>query len=269
MIRVVFTTDLHGKKNKFQKFFNLDANLYIIGGDLLSIGGSFTEIYQNQLKFAQNYLYQILKEKKHEGEKLIMCGNDDFPFFENCIEKWEKEGLCKQLNGRNYIFEGIEIIGFKYVPPTPFVLKHYERRDEREIGNQILKPVIFDKNGNYKIINFKEYLKKNKSISELLEELPKPRDFSKTIYIMHSPPFNCKLDTVYDGRLVGSIDIRKFIEKNQPNLVLCGHIHECRGTSYIGETRCMNDGQIGKKFHYIDFEIDNAHIKNIQIKEED
>ncbi|MHA1302060.1 MAG: metallophosphoesterase family protein, partial [Candidatus Helarchaeota archaeon] len=137
-------------------------------------------------------------------------------------------------------------------------------KDEREIGKQILKPVIFDKDGNYNIIDFKKYLEHNKTISELLNELPEPKDPSKTIYIMHSPPFNCKLDTVYDGRIVGSIDIRKFIEKNQPYLVLCGHIHEGGGTSYIGKTRCMNDGQIGPKLHYISFEINNGQINNIQ-----
>ncbi|MFX1452079.1 MAG: metallophosphoesterase [Promethearchaeota archaeon] len=263
MLKTVFTTDLHGRKNKFKNFFNLDADIYIIGGDLLSIGGSFTEIYQNQKKFAENVLYRLLKEKEETCEILIMSGNDDLPFFENCIEKWEKNGLCKQLHGRKYNFDGIEMIGFKYVPPTPFILKNYERRDERDIGHQILKPVIFDENGKYTIINFDDYLNSNKTISELLEELPRPKDFSKSVYIIHSPPFNCELDRVHDGRIVGSIDIRKFIEKNQPKLVLCGHIHESGGATFIGKTKCMNAGQLGKKLHYISFIISKHKIENI------
>ena len=266
MLKTVFTTDLHGRKYKYKKFFNLDANIYIIGGDLLSIGGSFTQIYQNQKKFTEEVLYKLLKEKEGTCEILIMSGNDDLPFFENYIEKWENEGLCKQLHGRKYNYDGIEIIGFKYVPPTPFILKNYERGDERDIGHQILKPVIFDRNGKYTIINFEDYLKSNKTIAELLEELPKPADFSKTIYIMHTPPFNCKLDRVHDGRIVGSIDIRKFIEKNQPKLVLCGHIHESGAQTRIGRTICINDGQIGNKLHYVSFEINRGQVKNIILK---
>ncbi|MFX0135148.1 MAG: metallophosphoesterase [Candidatus Hodarchaeota archaeon] len=263
MLKTVFTTDLHGRKNIYEEFFNLDADIYIIGGDSLSIGGGFPEIYQNQKKFSKNVLFKLLKEKEGSSEILIMSGNDDLPFFEKCIEKWENEGLCKQLNGRKYSYDGIEIIGFRYVPPTPFIFKNYERRDERDIGHQILKPVIFEETGKYTIINFEDYLNSNKTISELLEELPRPEDFSKSVYIMHSPPFDCELDRVHDGRIVGSIDIRKFIEKNQPKLVLCGHIHESGGSTFIGRTKCMNAGQLGKKLHYISFIISNQEIQNI------
>jgi Icc-related predicted phosphoesterase len=41
---------------------------------------------------------------------------------------------------------------------------------------------------------------------------------------------------------VGSVSIRGAIEKHQPKLVLCGHIHESRGTHKIGRTLVINPG---------------------------
>lgn len=263
MYKVLFTADLHGNKKKFEDFFNLDADVYIIGGDLLTVEGSFNEIYQNQKKFAETFLLKILKEKEGTSEILLMSGNDDLVFIENLIDKWEQQGLCKQLHGKKYIYDGIEIIGFRFVPPTPFSLKNFERKDERELEAQFLNACIFEPDGTYTQINFQNFLERNKSISELLEELIKPVNFKKTVYIMHSPPYNSGLDKVYDGKIVGSIDIRKFIEKYQPALVLCGHIHESGGICYIGKTTCINVGQIGVKLHYISFNINKQKIQNI------
>jgi len=41
---------------------------------------------------------------------------------------------------------------------------------------------------------------------------------------------------------VGSDAVRAFIEKCQPSLCLCGHIHEARATDAIGATQVINPG---------------------------
>jgi hypothetical protein len=41
---------------------------------------------------------------------------------------------------------------------------------------------------------------------------------------------------------VGSAVIRSFVEREQPDLVLCGHIHESRGSDRIGRTQVVNPG---------------------------
>jgi Icc-related predicted phosphoesterase len=41
---------------------------------------------------------------------------------------------------------------------------------------------------------------------------------------------------------VGSLAVRKAIDKHQPMLGMHGHIHESRGTYNLGRTFCINPG---------------------------
>ena len=58
----------------------------------------------------------------------------------------------------------------------------------------------------------------------------------------HAPPHGTACDRVRSGEHVGSRALRALIEREQPDLVLCGHIHESRGVDTIGETRVVNPG---------------------------
>jgi Icc-related predicted phosphoesterase len=67
----------------------------------------------------------------------------------------------------------------------------------------------------------------------------------KTILVIHGPPFGTKTDLL-DGHYVGNKDYRAFIERIQPKLVICGHIHETAGViDKIGETKVINPGGEG------------------------
>ena len=49
------------------------------------------------------------------------------------------------------------------------------------------------------------------------------------------------------GRFPGSQAIRKAIDEFKPDLVICGHIHECAGVEdQIGATRIINVAKHGK-----------------------
>jgi len=62
------------------------------------------------------------------------------------------------------------------------------------------------------------------------------------ILITHSPPKGVA-DMTSDGVSVGSVAIRDAIERVQPRLALCGHIHESWGQEgFIGRTRVKNLG---------------------------
>jgi uncharacterized protein len=62
------------------------------------------------------------------------------------------------------------------------------------------------------------------------------------IFCPHAPPQGTTCDQLRDGRHVGSVVVRRIVEQEQPDLVLCGHIHEARGVDEIGRTRIVNPG---------------------------
>ena len=108
-----------------------------------------------------------------------------------------------------------------------------------------------------------QYFADTQSIEEELELLPIPRDSSRTIYVMHAPPFQTNLDRLFDGRWVGSRAIRAFIETHQPHLTLHGHIHESSEISgafmeRIGETVSVNPGQSTEELYAVVFKLEDV-----------
>jgi len=59
----------------------------------------------------------------------------------------------------------------------------------------------------------------------------------------HIPPARTKIDTTYSGAHIGSEAVRKFIEENQPDVAVCAHVHEAKGTDEIGKTKLLNAGR--------------------------
>jgi Icc-related predicted phosphoesterase len=51
----------------------------------------------------------------------------------------------------------------------------------------------------------------------------------KSLVIFHAPPANTKLDELEKNFHVGNTSYRKFIDRAQPTIVICGHIHETFG----------------------------------------
>jgi Icc-related predicted phosphoesterase len=68
--------------------------------------------------------------------------------------------------------------------------------------------------------------------------------YDATVVVVHDPPFGTKCDDLGNGVHVGSKAVRAFIEKEQPPLVLCGHIHEARSIDTIGTTTVINTGML-------------------------
>ncbi len=61
----------------------------------------------------------------------------------------------------------------------------------------------------------------------------------RTVFAPHNPPFNTCADLTDEGHHVGSKAIREVIEKSQPVVCLCGHIHEAKGMEFIGKTKLV------------------------------
>ncbi|MBD3188361.1 hypothetical protein GF325_16115 [Candidatus Bathyarchaeota archaeon] len=88
-------------------------------------------------------------------------------------------------------------------------------------------------------------------LSGLFKQVQEARDGSDgfIILLVHDPPRNTALDVNYRGDHVGSIAIRRVIERFQPDLAVAGHIHESPGIDIIGKTTCVNAGEARYGFH--------------------
>jgi Icc-related predicted phosphoesterase len=74
------------------------------------------------------------------------------------------------------------------------------------------------------------------TIADDLKILTEGKDLSSAVFLFHAPPHNSSLDrAANDGKMfehvklelnVGSIAVRKFIEKRKPLVTLHGHVHE-------------------------------------------
>jgi hypothetical protein len=73
----------------------------------------------------------------------------------------------------------------------------------------------------------------------------------RKVFVPHAPPARTALDRLRDGRHVGSISVREFIERRAPDLVVCGHIHEARGIDRIGSTIMVNCGPAWKGYYAV------------------
>ena len=211
----------------------------IIGGDICpNVRGDLNLAVKCQKDFIQDFLFDFLKKLKNNGiELFIMMGNDDFKVNYDLLEKAENNGLIKLLHNKLNKIGDWPIIGYSFVPQMPFLLKDWEKLDNKDS-----KPLTDPKK------DIRTVEKEKGTIEEDLEKLKRLSDPKKTIYSIHSPPFNTSLDITYENEHVGSKSVRNFIEKEQPLLTLHGHIHESYGLSgswkeKIGNTACINPGK--------------------------
>ncbi|MBU0665916.1 MAG: metallophosphoesterase [Nanoarchaeota archaeon] len=172
-------------------------------------------------------------KKKVKNADIIICGGD-ITIFEHEIEynmqkinDFGKEVLIIHGNHESdFVIRELS----KYFKNIRFMhKKHYEKDGH----------LFFGYGGGGFAISDKEFEKKSKSIEKLMKE-------KKTILILHGPPYKTKLDNI-GGAHVGNKSFTNFIKKTQPELVICGHIHECfHRKDKIGKTRIINPGPDGE-----------------------
>ena len=64
------------------------------------------------------------------------------------------------------------------------------------------------------------------------------------IFCPHAPAHGTACDRLRSGEHVGSRALRALVERERPDLVLCGHIHESRGRDELGATTVVNPGPV-------------------------
>lgn len=232
----LFVSDLHGHIKKYETLFayidKKDPDAVFFGGDLLP----FIPDNGNDMdSFIQNIFFSPIKQLKQRHPNLeffVILGNDDPKKYESIFIEADNCNLIKYVHQKTIPFSNYYVTGYSFVPPTPFQLKDWERYDVSQFVDVGVIPL---EEGYYSIpvdINTIRF----KSIQKDLDELVKNASARKTIYLFHSPPYNTFLDrAALDGKKfdhapvdvhIGSIAIKRFIDKYQPFITLHGHVHE-------------------------------------------
>jgi len=153
------------------------------------------------------------------------------------------------------------------VPPTPFLLKDWERYDI----SRFVDPGCVHPTEGYRTVEPDEDIEYT-TIQQHLERLWLDANFSRCVFLLDSPPYKTQLDrATLDGVMVdhvpvdvhvGSIAMQRFIKAMQPHITLHGHIHESTRLTgswmqQIGKTFAFNAAHDGPELSLIQIPLDD------------
>jgi Icc-related predicted phosphoesterase len=273
-VHCFFASDLHGSVDRYGKLFSFVArespDAVFLGGDLLphymvrpdSPGKDFvTDVLVAgfaRLRETMGASYPSV---------FLILGNDDLRAEERVLLEAEADGHWRYMHGRRAELDGCLVFGYAYVPPTPFLLKDWERYDV----SRFVDPGALSPEEGRRSTPTKTREIRHSTMKDDLEQLVGSEDLSKAIFLFHSPPYKTNLDrAALDGRSidhvpldvhVGSIAIQRFIEERQPLITLHGHVHESArltGTwrDRIGRTHLFGAAHDGPELALVRFDPD-------------
>ena len=273
-----FIADLHGNPDRYRKLFRLigeeQPSAVFLGGDLLPSGLSAVESLDfDHEDFVNGFLVRQLKLLQETlGEDyprvFVILGNDDSRSEESTIIAAATTGVWEYIHDRRVSFAGHEVYGYAYVPPTPFLLKDWERYDV----SRYVDPGCVSPEDGFRSVPVRENQIRHATIKDDLISLVGDRSVDRAIFLFHSPPYKTKLDrAALDGKMidyapldvhVGSIAIQRFIEEKQPLVTLHGHIHESARitgawSECIGRTCCFSAAHDGPELALVRFDLEN------------
>ncbi len=273
-MKCFFVTDLHGHVSRYKSLFKQIAkdrpDAVFIGGDLLAAG--FLRPGQES-DIIGGVLVKSFSELKKSGtgyypDVFIILGNDDPRCDEKLLIQYDQKGLWHYINQKHFKLGEYDIFGYCFVPPTPFLLKDWERYDvSRYVDIGCVAPEEGQHSTDFSLTEA-EHL----TIWEDLFDLTEGFDLANSIFLFHAPPYQTGLDrAALDGKMidhvpldvhVGSIAIRRFIKERQPLITMHGHIHESYSITgiwkeQIGRTVCLSAAGTGKSLTLVRFDTDN------------
>lgn len=271
--RCFLVADLHGRVDRYEKLFGAIAierpDVVFFAGDLLphrwsSAGSGFSV---DAIRGSVRDLRTALADRA--PEMLLILGNDDERAAEPEFTAGDEEGLWTYLHRRTTTIGDHRVVGYSCVPPTPFLLKDWERYD---VG-RYLDPGCVSPEKGFRTADFDAEDLRSGTIAGDLDALAPPTgDCRLTVLLAHSPPYRTTLDrAALDGRTVdhapldvhvGSIAIRRFIEDRQPLASLHGHIHESARLTgswrdRIGRTHCFTAAHDGPELALVRFDLED------------
>ena len=237
-----FVSDLHGQTARYHKLFERIVSekppIVFMGGDLLpAVRSTFSPSDEHRpVEFLQYFeaSLKMIREKNPERypELFLIHGNDDPASAVEALQEGETKGLWKWMHKKRVVWNQFSIYGYACVPPTPFLLKDWERYDV----SRFIDPGSVAPEEGWHSVPYDEDELRNTTIQEELNQLIDKDDLSNAVFLFHASPYRSKLDrAALDGKSIehvpldvhiGSIAIQRFIEQRQPLLTLHGHVHE-------------------------------------------
>ena len=273
-MNILFASDLHGQARHYGELLSLAHKLgsdcLLLGGDLLptKLGGfsplfsggiDFNAGLQNQLEFIDTTLAPLLNEfmGSHPGTRVFYIpGNHDWVIAMEHLAATVPRAV--NLHLYQACLQGYCFVGYACVTDSSFWVKDYVRRDNPLDGAVPSRYACISTPQGIQPTADGAYIRRHSSIQEELAGLSM-HDPEHTICLFHSPPFDSGLDTLHNGRAIGSRAIGEFILARQPLVTLHGHIHESPYMSgvfhtHIGRTLSVNAGHGHKRLHAVSFD---------------
>jgi len=270
----LFVSDLHGSTERFDKLFSFVRSsvpdLVFLGGDILPFGGVLpARAERRATPFIAGHLaegFGSLRRRMRKRYPLVavILGNDDPRREEPSLEAGEQAGLWRYLHGRKVDFHGFTLYGYSCIPPSPFMLKDWERYDvSRYVDVGASTP-----ESGWRSVPVTEEKLSTATIQQELQQLAGMDDLERAVVLFHVPPYGSFLDRAdLDGQSVdaapldvhvGSIAVRRFIEQRHPLCTLHGHVHESARLSghwrqRIGSTWCLSAAHDGPELAVVRF----------------
>jgi Icc-related predicted phosphoesterase len=273
-----FASDLHGSVSRYESLFGAIESerpaVVLLGGDLLPHGFSMARAPgpAHGGDFIGDYLAGRLADLRQRlgtdyPSVAVILGNDDPRIEEAAVLEVATRGLWTYAHGRRLSVGGFTVVGYSYVPPTPFRLKDWEKYDV----SRFVDPGCVSPEEGMRTIPVAQREARYATIREDLSRLFDPVPAERAVGLFHSPPYRTFLDRAdLDGRTidhvpldvnVGSIAIERFIRRRQPRITLHGHVHESARLTgawrdRIGSTHCLGAAHDGPELALVRFDPD-------------
>lgn len=279
-----FVSDIHGQVTRYQKLFDYvlqsPPQAVFLGGDLLpawfsSLGGN-TTTEEFVLGFLASGFENIRSKLGADYPRVfVIPGNDDRATAIEYLKMGEGLGLWEYIHQRRVLLGAFSVYGYACVPPTPFLLKDWERYDV----SRYVDPGCVPLDEGWRTVPVDQVAVNTGTIQADIDAMTADDDMSAAIFLFHAPPYQTKLDrAALDGKFVdhvpldvhvGSIAIRRFIEARQPLLTLHGHIHESSRLTgawrdCIGRTHLFSAAYDGEQLAIVCFDLyDLANARRV------
>ncbi|MFZ4547402.1 MAG: metallophosphoesterase family protein [Bacteroidales bacterium] len=273
----LFVSDLHGKMSRYEALFKIirkeKPDFVFLGGDLLPHRNIQNQSgAKDESNFVNDFLFRKFEKLKETMECaypdiFLIPGNDDRKIVFDSVADGEKADLWRNIHNQCVVIGKYRFYGYGCVPPTPFMIKDWERFDcSPEINMGCIAPA----DGIFSAPPLHD--PKKDTIENDIGKLIEDDDLQFGVFLFHSPPFQTVFDQalIRNGRFgdevsvknVGSKAILNFIMESQPYITMHGHIHESVGITAqwqqeLGRTWACSAAHDGPELSVVKFNLND------------